>query len=225
MRIHGYQSDTEPWRYGPEAQRIIAACLRERMRLLPYIYSCAAAVSERGQMLMRPLVFDFPGDEEALRQETEYMFGPSLLICPVTQPDVTSWRVYLPKTTGGWTEWHTGNHYEGGRHADIPVDVATIPVFARDGSITPLAGDTLALMRGADATFTLYEDDGTSFGYERGQASRITFHWNQEKQQLTIDRRRGSYPGMPLKRRFTIQEPYGTARTIDYNGKAVKLNF
>ena len=107
MRVHGYQSDTEPWRYGEEAQAIIALCLRERERLLPYIYSCAAAVSNEGRMMMRPLVFDFPNDAEALKQATEYMFGPSMLICPVTAPDVTTWRAYLPKTKGGWTEWHT----------------------------------------------------------------------------------------------------------------------
>ena len=225
MRVHGYMSDTEPWRYGPEAQRIIAACLRERQRLVPYIYSNAVAVSEQGHMFMRPLVFDFSDDEEALKQKTEYMFGPALLICPVTAPDVTTWRVYLPKTEGGWTEWHTGRHFEGGRHTDISVDDATIPVFARDGSIIPLAGDTIALMGGADATFTLYEDDGNTTDYERGQSSRITFHWNQRKKQLTIDRRHGSYPGMPSSRRFTIKEPVGTVRTVSYNGKAVKLQY
>ena len=225
MRVHGYQSDTEPWRYGEEAQGIIAHCLRERERLLPYIYSCAAAVSAEGRMMMRPLVFDFADDTEALQQTTEYMFGPSLLICPVTAPDVTTMRVYLPKTKGGWTEWHTGSHYDGGRYTSVPVDAATIPVFLRDGSITPLAGDTLVLSRGADATFTLYEDDGVSRGYERGQCSRITFHWNQQRQQLTIDRRRGSFQGMPATRRFTIKEPNGATRTVDYNGKAVKMKY
>ena len=225
MRVHGYQSDTEPWRYGEEAQAIIARCLRERERILPYVYSCAAAVSEEGRMMMRPLVFDFADDAEALKQATEYMFGPSLLICPVTAPDVATWRVYLPKTVGGWTEWHTGKHYNGGSYTTVPVDAATIPVFLRDGSITPLAGDTLVLSRGADATFTLYEDDGVSRGYERGECSRITFRWNQKKQQLTIDRRRGSYPGMPAKRRFIIKEPSGTARTVEYEGKVVKLKY
>lgn len=226
MRVHGYQSDTEPWRYGPEAQSIIARCLRERERLLPYIYSCAAAVNQEGRQLMRPLVFDFPTDEEALKQTTEYCFGPSLLICPVTEPDVNTVRVYLPATEGGWTEWHTGKHYNGGSYTNVNIDDATIPVFVRDGSIIPLAGDTIVLSRGADATFTLYEDDGVSRGYEQGKNSRITFHWNQQKQQLTIDRRQGTYDGMPDKRHFTIKEPHtGIARTIDYTGKAVKLNF
>ncbi|MBQ6189734.1 MAG: DUF5110 domain-containing protein [Bacteroidaceae bacterium] len=227
MRVHGYMSDTEPWRYGEEAEKTIANCIRERQRLLPYIYSCAAAVSEEGRMMMRPLVFDFASDAEALKQETEYMFGPSLLICPITEPNVTTCRVYLPPTKDGWTEWHTGNHYQGGQYINnIPVDKATIPVFARAGSIIPLAGDTLALFSGADADFILYEDDGVSHAFKQGKCSRITFHWNQDKQQLTIDRRRGSYEGMSVTRRFTIKEPYSNkTRTIDYNGKAVKLQY
>ena len=204
MRVHGYQSDTAPWRYGEEAQRIITGCLRERERLLPYIYSCAAAVSEEGRMLMRPLVFDFSKDEEALAQKTEYMFGPALLICPVTEPDVTLWRVYLPATAGGWVDWHTGRHYEGGRYADIPVDAATIPVFARAGSILPLAGDTIAVAPGANATFTLYEDDGVSRAYEKGASSRTTFNWDNRQQCLTIGRRRGPFKG-------------------NYHGKSIKI--
>ena len=176
-------------------------------------------------MMMRPLVFDFPNDAEALKQATEYMFGPSMLICPVTAPDVTTWRVYLPKTAGGWIEWHTGSHYVGGRYTTVPVNAATIPVFLRDGSITPLAGDTLVLSRGADASFTLYEDDGVSRGYERGECSRITFRWDQQRQLLTIDRRRGSFPGMPRVRRFTIKEPDGSTRTVDYNGKTMRLKY
>ena len=225
MRVHGYQSDTEPWRYGREAQAVVARCLRERERLLPYIYSCAAAVCAEGRMMMRPLVFDFADDGEALKQTTEYMFGPAMLVCPVTAPDTGTWRVYLPQTTGGWTEWHTGSHYEGGRYATVPVDGATVPVFVRDGSIIPLAGDTIALATGADAAFTLYEDDGVSRGYERGECSRITFRWNQQKQQLTIGRRRGSYPSMPTTRRFVIKEPYGKPRTVEYRGKAVMVRY
>ena len=223
MRVHGYQSNTEPWRYGPEAQAVIARCIRERKRLLPYIYSGAAAVCDRGQMLMRPLVFDFPTDETALSMRTEYCFGQALLVCPVTEPDVSSWRAYLPAAEGGWYDWRNGRHYEGGRHAEVPVDEASIPVFARAGSIIPLSGDTIALYPGTDGTFTLYEDDGVSTAYEHGACSRITFSWNDKRRQLSIGRRSGSYSGMPLKRSFTIKEPSGACRKIDYKGKAVKL--
>lgn len=132
MRVHGYMSNTEPWNYGPEAEAIIAQCIRERERLLPYIDSCATAVSEQGYTLMRPLVFDFADDEEALKQKYEYMFGPRLLISPVTEPRATEWRTYLPQSKGGWRDYHTGQHYDGGQYVTTPVTLAAIPVFMRE---------------------------------------------------------------------------------------------
>ena len=131
MRVHGYMSDTEPWNYGEEAQSIIRQCLEERYRLLPYIDSCAVDVAENGGTLMRPLVFDFADDPEALKQKYEYMFGPSLLISPVTEPGVTQWRTYLPKNEKGWKDQRTGHHYEGGQYVTTEVTKAFIPVFVR----------------------------------------------------------------------------------------------
>ena len=131
MRVHGYMSNTEPWNYGPEAQAIIADCLKERYRLKPYIDSCAVAIAEQGGTLMRPLVFDFADDPEALKQKYEYMFGPALLISPVTEPGVTSWKTYLPKNEEGWTDYHTGQHYAGGQYVTTTVTKAYIPVFFR----------------------------------------------------------------------------------------------
>ena len=133
MRVHGYMSNTEPWNYGTEAQAVIADCLKERYRLLPYIERCAKDVSERGYTLMRPLVFDFADDAEALRQTYEYMFGPALLVSPVTEPGVTAWRTYLPKNEGGWFDYRTGQHYDGGQYVTTPVSKAYIPVFLRAG--------------------------------------------------------------------------------------------
>ncbi len=133
MRVHGYMSNTEPWNYGPEAQAIIANCLKERYRLLPYIERQAKAVSEQGSTLMRPLVFDFADDSEALQQKYEYMFGPALLVSPVTEPGVTSWRTYLPRHKGGWYDYRTGQHYDGGQYVTTPVTKAHIPVFLRAG--------------------------------------------------------------------------------------------
>lgn len=133
MRVHGYMSNTEPWNYGKEAQQIIADCLKERYRLLPYIKRCAKAVSEAGGTLMRPLVFDFANDEEALKQPYAYMFGPALLISPVTEPGVTTWRTYLPHNPGGWTDYRTGKHYAGGQYVTTAVTKAYIPVFLRAG--------------------------------------------------------------------------------------------
>ena len=131
MRVHGYMSNTEPWNYGPEALAIIKRCLKERERLLPYIKECAQRVTEEGYTLMRPLVFDFADDPEALKQKYEYMFGPAMLISPVTEPGVTQWKTYLPRNKGGWRDYHTGQHYEGGQTVTTPVDKSYIPVFVQ----------------------------------------------------------------------------------------------
>ena len=133
MRVHGYMSNTEPWNYGKEAQDIIAQCLQERYRLMPYIKRCAKAVSEEGGTIMRPLVFDFANDAEALKQKYEYMFGPALLISPVTEPGVDTWQTYLPKNEGGWTDYRTGKHFDGGQYVTTRVTKAYIPVFVRSG--------------------------------------------------------------------------------------------
>ena len=132
MRVHGYMSNTEPWNYGDEAKQIIADCLKEREQLRPYIEQCAERVSKEGYTLMRPLIFDFADDEMALHQSCEYMFGPELLISPVTEPGVTEWKTYLPKQKGGWTDIRTGKHYDGGQYVTTNVDKTFIPVFRRN---------------------------------------------------------------------------------------------
>ena len=141
MRVHGYMSNTEPWRYGDETLSVIAKYMNLRESLRPYILECARKVSEEGYTLMRPLVFDFPDDAEALKQDCEFMFGPSLLVCPVTEPGVTSWKTWLPECEGGWTDFWTGEKYAGGQYADIPVDLETIPVLVRQSGLTKLLPD------------------------------------------------------------------------------------
>ena len=129
MRVHGYMSNTEPWNYGNEAKGIIKECLLERERLRPYLEECARRISTEGYTLMRPLVFDFADDPVALQQKYEYMFGPRLLICPVTEPGVTTWKSYLPKIKGQWKNRRTGEKYRGGQYVTTPVDKSYIPVF------------------------------------------------------------------------------------------------
>ena len=131
MRVHGYMSNTEPWNYGEEAQRLFKVSLQERETLQPYIKACAERVSKEGYTLMRPLVFDFADDPQALRQKYEYMFGPSLLVSPITEPGVTEWKTYLPKSEGGWEEIHTAEHFEGGQTVTTKVHKEFVPVFAR----------------------------------------------------------------------------------------------
>ena len=136
MRVHGYMSNTEPWNYGDEAKEIIAKCLKEREQLRPYIEKCAERVAKEGYTLMRPLVFDFADDETALWQSCEYMFGPELLVSPVTEPGVKEWKTYLPKQKGGWTEIHTNEHFDGGQYVTTKVSKAYIPVFKRTTNFT-----------------------------------------------------------------------------------------
>ncbi len=230
MRVHGFVSDTEPWNYGTATQAIISDCLNERYRLLPYIYSNAASVSEDGSTLMRPLIFDFPNDKMALEQNYQYMFGKSLLISPVTAPDITEWDTYLPANVAGWYDFRTKRHYDGGKTATTSVDNSFIPVFVRGGSILPYAStsqstsesnDTpieIQIYPGANATFTLYEDDGTSLAYLNGEKSKINFNWNDTARTLTIDERTGAYDGMPAEREFIIRLPDGEEKRIAYNG-------
>ena len=131
MRVHGMSSRTEPWNYSPETERIYVDCIKLRYSLMPYILECAKRVSEEGYTLMRPLVFDFPDDAEALRQDCEYMFGPDYLVCPVTEPGVSSWEVYLPENEAGWEDFRDGTRYAGGQTIVCPVSLEMIPVFKR----------------------------------------------------------------------------------------------
>ena len=131
MRVHGYQSRTEPWEYSPETERRFKAAIAQRESLMPYITEQAARVWKEDYTLMRPLVFDFPQDEEALQQGCEWMFGPDYLVCPVTEGGVSSWTVYLPENEAGWEDIRTGSRLAGGQYTVVPVDLEAIPVFRR----------------------------------------------------------------------------------------------
>ena len=232
MRVHGYMSNTEPWQYGPEAQRIITEQIRLRYRLLPYIYSEASRVTTEGYTLMRPLIFDFPDDTDALKQDNEYMFGQSLLVCPVTEKGVSQWRVYLPENEGGWYDFRTGRKYGNG-WSEVPVTIEDIPVFAKAGSILPLGpvkqhaaekSDeplTINVYPGADACFNLFEDDGLSVD---GSSSTIPFTWDDSSRTLTIGKRQGSFEGMEETRTFNIAVA-GTEKSIRYDGRNVTVRF
>jgi len=232
MRVHGYMSDTEPWLYGEEACGIIHDFINLRYRLLPYIYSEAAMVSRNGSTIMRPMIFDFSHDKSALSAESEFMFGHSLLINPVTAPGATSWSTYLPSTEGGWYDFWSGKRYDGGRDITTAVDIHTIPVFVKAGSIIPMAdhgqstaeapSDTVELniYPGADASFDLYHDDGTTYAYESGDYSIVPLKWDDKSRTLTIGKSYGNIP--PAAKHFTIKA-LGKTSQIDYSGHPVKV--
>lgn len=145
MRVHGYMSRTEPWNYSEETQRIFHKQIDYRDRLMPYLLECSQKVSKEDYTMMRPLVFDFPGDAQALELQTEYMLGPSLLVCPVTESRQTAMRVYLPEYKAGWTVFGCGDEdveetaYQGGQWIEIPVSLDRIPVFRKSDHTVQLA--------------------------------------------------------------------------------------
>ena len=245
QRVHGYQTDTEFWRYGEVVEDISHRYLDLRYRLLPYIYSRAAAVTFNGSTLMRPLVMDFPGDPAALDQTHQFMFGPALLVAPVHRPDVRLWPVYLPKTPGGWFDFWTGEKHEGGRSIETAAPLDRIPLFVRAGSILPLgptkqfSGEKpadpleLRIYRGADGTFELYEDDGVSYAYEQGRRATIPITWNEKSGKLTLGKRVGDFPGMLAKHSLRVVwvkpgtgigiPPAETATEATYTGRKLVL--
>lgn len=198
MRVHGYMSQTEPWRYGEKTERIFTDNIRLRYKLLPYIYSEAARVTFNGSTLMRPLVMDFADDATALKHDTEFMFGSSILVAPVTMPRVSTWEVYLPKGCD-WCDFWTNKVYKGGQTVNVSVTLDHIPVFVKCGSIIPMgdsANGSLSYVKvypGADASFSLYEDDGNSNDYEKGVYARTPLRWNDAKRKLEFGKTEGKY--------------------------------
>lgn len=247
FRVHGYQSETEPWKYGQQVENNMRKMLNLRYRLLPYIYSEAWQITKNGSTIMRPLVMDFNGDTSALNQQFEYMFGKAFLVNPVTEPNINEWNVYLPKS-GGWFDFWTGKNYKGGQAIKTVSTLDIIPLFVKAGSIIPMgkfiqyagqkSDDTLEIRiyKGANGRFDLYEDQGDNYNYEKGIYSLIKFNWDDAKKTLTIEARKGKYPGMIKERTFYIllvNENRGTgiefSSTIDkkikYSGKKTVVNF
>jgi alpha-D-xyloside xylohydrolase len=240
LRVHGYQTNTEPWNYGPEMVDRERQLLDLRYQLLPYIYSQAASVTFEGGTMMRPLVMDFPNDEKALDQKYEYMFGPAFLVAPVLGPGIITTQVYAPKVKGGWYEWWTGKWLPGGGETTLVAPVGRIPVLVRAGSIVPIApvqqyvGQDqnpvleLRVYPGADGNITLYDDDGTTYGYEQNQRSIINVSWDEQLKRLTIATRKGTYPGMPPKRQFHVRcmrTGKSNDREIYYDGEQLQIKF
>ena len=235
FRVHGYQSQTEPWKYGPTVESNMRKMLYLRYRLIPYIYSEAWNTTTNGSTIMRPLVMDFREDTEVVNHQYQYMFGNSFLVAPITQPDVSEREVYLPERTN-WYDFWTGKQLKGGQTitADAPLD--QIPVFVKAGSIVPMGnivqhtGEATAdsleirIYKGADGSFNLYEDEGDNYNYEKGEFSVISFEYNEQDQTLTIGDRKGSYPGYLRQRVFNIvvvSENFGVGITQEKEEKII----
>jgi alpha-D-xyloside xylohydrolase len=216
FRVHGTRNpdENELWSYGPEAEKILVDYDSLRYRLMPYIYSEAWQVTSAHGTLMRPLVMDWRNDVEAQNTGDEYLFGPAILVSPVTTQGATSRTVYLPQA--GWYDFWTGEKVEGGRHIQADAPLSKLPLYVRAGSIVPLGPAMewttekpadpieLRIYPGADGDFTLYEDENDNYNYEKGAHATIALHWDDGAKTLTVGSREGSFPGMLAERRFRV---------------------
>ncbi|AHG92392.1 glycoside hydrolase family 31 (plasmid) [Gemmatirosa kalamazoonensis] len=208
-----------------------------RYQLLPYTYTLAWEARTTGMPLMRALWLHYPTDSIARGLGSEYLWGRDLLVAPVFEKGAASRAVYLP--AGDWYDWWTGARAAGGRTVTRPVDLATMPIYARAGAIVPVdpvrqwadepvsAPTVLRVYRGADGAFTLYDDDGRSQDYLRGIGSWIRLSWNDARRRLTLA------PGAPRgatnvvrPRTFdVVLMPDGARKTVRYGGTAIDVRF
>ncbi|MGA9564240.1 MAG: DUF5110 domain-containing protein, partial [Candidatus Korobacteraceae bacterium] len=216
FRVHGTRSNdqNELWSYGPDAQKILTSYDRLRYRLMPYIYSMAWMVTNASYTPMRALAMDFRSDPRALNVGDQFMFGPALLVSPVTEPGADTRRTYLPEAS--WYDFWTGRKQDGAKMIDAAAPLDRVPLFVRAGSIVPLGPDVqyaaekpadpieLRVYRGANGEFTLYEDENDGYNYEKGAYATIPIRWDEALQTLTIGERKGKFPGMLQSRNFRI---------------------
>ena len=244
FRAHGTRTtnQNEIWSYGPEAQKILTAYDKLRYRLMPYIYSLAWKTTSEGYTLMRPLVMDFRDDVRAQNIGDQFLFGPAILVNPVTEPGASTRHLYLPNAK--WYDFWTGSSLAGGRTLDAPTSLERLPLYIRAGSILPLGPDVeytteksadpveLRVYPGANGSFTLYEDENDTYNYEHGAYATIPFSWDDASHSLTIGDRSGSFPGMLQSRTFRIvfvTQNHGTGgeltiapdKTVQYSGKKI----
>ena len=268
FRSHGADAPREIWQFGQKGDPVYDAIentIRLRYRLIPYLYSTAWQVTSNNGSYMRPLFADFASDKRVWDMTDEFMFGRSILACPIVDPQYTEEKVirtnamtgwdrqnvngqkesgsvdwsatmsvtkYLPKGAI-WYDFWTGKTHRGGQAIILQTSFDRVPMFVRAGSILPLGPEMqyvgekswdnleIRVYPGADGSFTLYEDEGDNYNYERGIYSTITFKWNDKARTLTIGDRQGTYPGMLQSRKFTLVLPDGSQKTVEYNGTAV----
>ncbi len=195
FRTHGSRAANEVWSYGKQAEPILEKYLRLRYRLMPYIYSLGYQTWITGAPFLRALPLDFPDDPKVADLRDEYMFGPAFLVAPVTEQGATSRTVYLP-AGADWFNYWTNERVKGGQTITVAAPIDTIPLFVRAGSIIPLGGavesthqkqaiEKVRVYPGADANFTLFSDDGTTYAYEKGAGSITNLHWDDASRRFT----------------------------------------
>ncbi|RKS73863.1 alpha-glucosidase (family GH31 glycosyl hydrolase) [Motilibacter peucedani] len=218
-RLHSNHGDRLPWQYPGAAGASANEFLNLREALVPYTYTLAQQAEATGVPVVRPTYLDHPGEQEAYATAgSEYLYGPDVLVAPVTTPGTTATtRVWFPSGSS-WTDWFTGKTYAGGTSADVTTGLDTMPVFVkaggivatRTGSVTndlqnPLTAVTLTVAPGAKATTTLFEDDGTT--NDRKQSSTTEFRYSESAHHGTLQVRPvdGSFPGQVTSRAWTVR--------------------
>jgi alpha-D-xyloside xylohydrolase len=193
---------------------------------------------------MRPLVMDFPSDQRAINVGDQFMFGPAIMVNPVTEPGAMKRHLYLPQAK--WYDFWTGAAQDGGVAIDSAAPLDKLPLYVRAGSILPMGPEVqyatekpadpieIRIYPGADGDFTIYEDENDNYDYEKGEYAVIPLHWNDSTRTLTIGERTGSFPGMTTTRSFQIvivSEAHGTGEAptsspdnaVQYSGQQVNV--
>ena len=211
MRAHGERDHNEVWAYGKQAEPILEKYLKLRYQLLPYTYSIAYRSYKTGAPYMRALFMDFPNDARAADIPDEYMYGPAFLVAPVTEQGAAQRLVYLPAGSDWYNYW-TKERITGGQTIVVQAPIDTLPLFVRAGSIIPLGSEvqsaqapqtitSVQVYPGANATFTLFEDDGTTYSYEKGVEKLTQLSWNDTARRLNHS---GANTSAALDRPFVV---------------------
>lgn len=235
FRVHGQFPFREIYNIAPEDHPAYKSMLyynKLRYRLMPYIYSIAGNTYHHDYTMMRGLMMDFPQDLKASNLSDAFLFGPSLLINPVYRYKERNREVYLPSGQG-WYDLYTGKYFNGGQTIKADAPYEKMPVYVKEGSIVPTGPAlqytsekpadpiTLFVYAGKNASFSLYEDEGTNYNYEKGAFATIDFNYDEKTKTLTIGSRKGSFKGMKDSRTFKIVViTPKSAKALDFNQKA-----
>ncbi len=216
-----------------------------RYRMMPYIYTLASKTWFDDYTIMRALVMDYTDDPTVRDIGDQFLFGPAFMAAPVYTYKARSRQVYLP-AGNGWYDFYTGAYLTGGRTIEADAPYGRMPLFVKEGSIVPFGPEivstadttdhtlTVFIYAGKDSSFDLYEDDGVSYGYERGAYSVIPFRYNEKEGTLSIGERAGYYPGMPSGRPIRVVAVFPNyriyrgldttpTRTVEYDGSPLQL--
>lgn len=240
FRAHGQYPFREVYNIAPEnhpAYTSIVAYTKLRYRMMPYIYSLAGKAYLDDYTIMRGLVMDFGRDKQVENIGDQYMFGPSLMVCPVYEYGARSREVYFPATTG-WYDFYTGKHIRGGQQQTVAAPYEQMPLYFREGTILPCGPEieyvdeklpesiTLYVYAGQDGAFTLYEDEGVNYNYEKGQYSMISLMYDEASRTLIIGDRQGEYPGMLKSRVFNVVVvDKNNPKAFDANAKGMEVKY